>query len=326
MYIFPYFCYMIYLAPMQGYTEYVFRNTYARYFTGIDMAISPFISLVKGESVKITHLKDVWPENNPLMKVIPQVLGNNPVYFIAMAKALYDMGYEEINWNLGCPVKGVARKKRGSGILPYPHLIESILDTVIPKIPNKISIKTRLGYKKTDEFFELIPIFNKYPLSALFIHPRIGLQLYTGNSHLRFLKKVLPKLNQAVIFSGDINTLKNYRDIREQFPQISDIMLGRGLIANPFLPASILGKKISSEKKKEIFFDFNKELLASLQEEMIAEKHVLNKMKEYWLSFQHLFQNGSDFFNQLKLAGNLRYMKELFNNYCDQSAIKYASE
>jgi len=119
--------------------------------------------------LKDKHLKDVLPDNNQAMPVIPQILGNKAEDFILLAKRLFDLGYETVNWNLGCPFPMVAKKKRGSGLLPYPQKIEAFLEATIPAIPNRLSIKARLGRKKTDEILTLLQIFNRYPLDEVII-------------------------------------------------------------------------------------------------------------------------------------------------------------
>ena len=117
----------IILAPLHGFTDYLFRNVYAQHFNGIDLAISPFISLLPGEKINPVRVKDLFHENNLSLAVVPQILGNDPRLFINMANYLNDMGYDEVNWNLGCPIKKIAHKKRGSGMLPYPELLDELL-------------------------------------------------------------------------------------------------------------------------------------------------------------------------------------------------------
>ena len=293
---------MLYLAPLQGYTDYIFRNVYNRFFDGIDVAVSPFVSLVDGKRVKRTHLKDVLPENNSGMKVIPQILGYLPEQFIVMANDLYNLGYESLNWNLGCPVPSIARKKRGSGMLSFPELIEKTLNEVLPKIPNKLSIKTRLGYLNNKELFNVLPVLNNFPLEFLNIHPRIGIQLYEGGLDLEAFTACVEITEHKIIFSGDIIDYDFYNNMRIQFPTINDWMLGRGLLSNLFLPNEILQKEIfSKEEKLEIFSNFTDRLFEELIKTKTADKHVLNKMKEYWVYFKRMFVEGDEIFNTLKL-------------------------
>lgn len=297
---------MIYLAPLQGLTNYIFRNSYHRFFDGIDIAVSPFVSLVDGKRVKKTHLKDILPENNTGMKVIPQILGYQPDQFLVMANDLHKLGYKSINWNLGCPVPAIARKKRGSGMLLYPDLIEETLNEIIPKISNRLSIKTRLGYFDNTEILKILPILNNFPLESITIHPRIGIQMYDGKLDLDTLKSCVNISKHKIIFSGDIVDYYSYKNIKDQFPEINDFMLGRGLLYNLFLPNKILQKENFSDKEKiKTFSNFINYLFEEIKNTSTAEVHLLNKMKEYWKYFKFMLHDGDIFFDKIKLVQDI---------------------
>ncbi len=187
------------LAPMQGLTEAMFRRVYERCFPGaIALAVSPFLSLTHNISsarsgISREIVEDVLPENNEgSMPVIPQILGREPEEFVALCGALREMGYGEVNWNMGCPVRKVVGKRRGSGLLPHPDLVRQVLDRVVPAIGMRLSVKVRLGLKATDELFALIPVLNDYPLASVTIHPRLGRQQYTGQVDLDTFARALP--------------------------------------------------------------------------------------------------------------------------------------
>ncbi|MCD4773644.1 MAG: tRNA-dihydrouridine synthase family protein [Bacteroidales bacterium] len=313
---------MLYLAPLQGYTNYIFRNVYSRFFDGIDIAVSPFVSLVDGKRIKLTHLKDVLPENNSGMMVIPQILGYRPEQFIIMANDLYKLGYESINWNLGCPVPAIARKKRGSGMLSHPKLIEETLNEVLPNIPNKLSIKTRLGYLNNKELLNVIPVLNDFPLEFLNIHPRIGKQMYEGELDLETFSTCIKVSKHKIIFSGDIIDYDFYNKIKNQFPSINDWMLGRGLLSNLFLPNEILQKEdYSKEIKLEIFSNFINELFEEIKKTMTADVHLLNKMKEYWVYFKRMFVDGDEIFNTLKYIQDIEKFHKTTNEILKSAVL-----
>ena len=157
-----------YLAPMEGITGHIYRNSYEKYFHNIDKYFTPFIVPNQSVSLKTKELKDLLPQNNKGLNIVPQILTNNAEGFILTANKLKQLGYEEINLNLGCPAGTVVSKKRGAGFLAYPEELDKFLDEIY-KIDNmKISIKTRLGKERADEFYKLIEIYNKYPLDRLF--------------------------------------------------------------------------------------------------------------------------------------------------------------
>lgn len=273
---------MLILAPMQGLTELMFRKVYHRCFPGaLDYAISPFLSLTHGNLTEAWEkIDDVLPEpNRDSIPVIPQILGKEPVEFIDLANRLFDIGYTEINWNIGCPMRRVTAKHRGSGILPYPDEVDRILGQVIPHLKPRLSVKMRLGLKSPDEIFNLIPVLNNYPLLNVTIHPRTGRQQYTGQVDLDTFSRALPLLHHKVIYNGDICTPADYRRISQRFPSIQEFMIGRGILYDPLLPLKI---KKGQPDNPAATLHFVQELLNAIQELPIREESRMRKTKEYW--------------------------------------------
>ena len=271
------------LAPMQGLTEVLFRRVYEECFPGaFAYAISPFISLTHG------HLADAWEKiddvlpdaNIGSMHVIPQILGKEPQEFIELGNRLYDLGYTEINWNMGCPMRKVTGKHRGSGILPYPDEVKSILDSIIPQLKPRLSVKVRLGLKSKDEIFALVPTLNSYPLVSVSVHPRLGRQQYGGVPDLDTFGEVLPLIQHPVIYNGDICTAADAAKIKSRFPHIADIMIGRGVLYRPTLPFEIAGKTI--DDNKALTSHFVKRLFEEIDRQLPTEQSRIRKTKEYW--------------------------------------------
>ena len=273
---------MLILAPMQGLTELMFRKVYHRCFPGaLDYAISPFLSLTHGNLTEAWEkIDDVLPEpNRDSIPLIPQILGKEPVEFIDLANRLFDIGYTEINWNIGCPMRRVTAKHRGSGILPYPDEVDRILGQVIPQLKPRLSVKMRLGLKSPDEIFNLIPVLNNYPLLNVTIHPRTGRQQYTGQVDLDTFSRALPLLHHKVIYNGDICSPADYRRISQRFPSIQEFMIGRGILYDPLLPLKI---KKGQPDNPAATLHFVQELLNAIQELPIREESRMRKTKEYW--------------------------------------------
>ena len=160
------------LAPMRGITTMHYRRAFVRHFQGLDIEMAPFISTVSADRINPKLLRDVLPENNSGLPLIPQVISNKADDFVQMNIALHDLGYDEVNWNMGCPHKPIRRKQRGSGLLPHPDIVDGILDQVCDRSPVRISVKVRLGVSAPSELMQLIPVLNRYPLSEVIIHPR----------------------------------------------------------------------------------------------------------------------------------------------------------
>lgn len=187
------------LAPLRGFTDGVFRNAFNRHFGGIAEAVAPFLTSIKGRRIKPSHLADLMPQENRNLPVVPQILSNNGEDFICLANALADLGYTEINWNLGCPYPMVAKKKRGSGLLPHPDEIDGLLEIICRGFSGNLSVKTRLGRFSADELEKLIPIFNRYPIARIIVHPRTGAQMYAGQVDLSAFAHYLPHLDHPVV-------------------------------------------------------------------------------------------------------------------------------
>lgn len=102
-----------YFAPMEGITGYIFRNAHHACFPSVDRYYTPFISPNQNRPMSPKEKRDVLPENNRNIPLIPQILTNNATQFLQAAKVLADMGYEEVNLNLGCPSATVVNKREG---------------------------------------------------------------------------------------------------------------------------------------------------------------------------------------------------------------------
>ncbi len=277
---------MLILAPMQGLTELMFRKSYHKCFPGaFDYAVSPFLSLTHGNLADAwKKIDDVQPlDNRDSIPVIPQILGKEPHEFTDLANRLYEVGYSEVNWNIGCPMRRVTAKHRGSGILPYPNEIRAILEQVIPHLRPRLSVKMRLGLNSAQEIFAIIPILNDFPLANITIHPRTGRQQYGGQVDLDTFEQVLPLLCHPVIYNGDICTPADYRRLRQRFPQISDFMIGRGILYDPLLPLRIkvqCDEAANNDLTQTIHFV--RTLLAAIDKGDVRDVSKMRKTKEYW--------------------------------------------
>ena len=272
---------MLHLAPLHGVTNRVFRIAFFRHFPGFDAAVAPFIPSVNAASVSDTHFRDLLPPANAGIPLIPQILGNDADFFVATVKTLKDYGYDEVNWNLGCPYPMVANKKRGSGLLPFPDLIERFLDVACARTALPISVKVRLGRTDARELFRLMPIFNAFPLKRVVIHPRIGTQMYGGEVDLDGFSEAASLSNHPVMYNGDIKDAETFASLRSRFPSIQQWMIGRWALSDPFLASELKGLTPPADPAASIRA-FHDELYEAYREVLFGPKHVLDKMKEVW--------------------------------------------
>jgi tRNA-dihydrouridine synthase B len=299
------------LAPMRGITTMHYRRAFVRHFQGLDIEMAPFISTVSADRINPKLLKDVLPENNSGLPLIPQVIGNNADDFVQMAIALHELGYNEINWNLGCPHKPIRKKKRGSGLLPYPETVAAILDQVCERSPCRISVKVRLGISYPSDLIKLIPVLNRYPLSEVIVHPRTAVQMYNGTADLDAFEAAFQALKLPVCYNGDINDLAFFQSLKTRFPKIGRFMLGRGLLANPFLCEVIRSENPSVENAIERIAAFHADVLASYEAVLHGDNPVLGKMKEFWTYQATHLSNGDKMFKKLKKTQRLASYKAI---------------
>lgn len=311
-----------YLAPMEGITGHIYRNAYKKYFDNIDKYFTPFIVPNKSASLKTKELKDLLPKNNSGLNIIPQILTNDIEGFIITANKLKQLGYEEINLNLGCPAGTVVSKGRGSGFLAYPEKLDKFLDEIY-KINNiKISIKTRLGKEEATEFYKLIEIYNKYPLEELIIHPRTRNDFYGNTPNLEVFKDALKLSKHSICYNGDIFTAQNYNKIINKFPSINKIMIGRGILANPGLITEIKANKYIS---KETIKEFHDEIFENYIILLNEDKNAMYRMKELWGYMSYIFTNNRKYYKKIKKAQKAIDYKSAVNSlFIEQDIIKGA--
>jgi len=277
------------MAPMKGFTDHLFRKIFSDHFGGFDLAVAPFISSKRDNKFKRKYVKDVLPENNTRLPVVPQILSKTAEDFAALANYLYDLGYETANWNLGCPYPMVAKKRRGAGMLPHTEMIQAFLDQAIPLLKGTISIKIRLGWRSADDVFRLIPILNRYPLEELIIHPRTGIQRYDGAVDLEAFEQSVSMINHPVVYNGDIKTFEDFTRLSRRFGNVNRWMIGRWCLANPFLPLTIKTGNDDIPDKIEKMKQFHQDLFEDYSMALEGPSHLLNKMKGLWRYFSLLF-------------------------------------
>lgn len=314
-----------YLAPLEGITGYVFRNTWAEYFGGMDKYVTPFISPNTKKCFTTKEKKDILPEHNQGKYVIPQILTANAEYFIDTAKKLKAYGYQEININLGCPSGTVVTKKKGSGFLAYPEELDRFLETVFEeayqKEKMKVSIKTRLGMEEEEEFYSILEIYNKYPLEELVIHPRVQKDFYKKPIHLDYFEEIHKNSKAKVCYNGDIFTPKLYMEFTERFPEIENVMLGRGILVNPGLLTEI---KTGKPMEKEILYRFLEQLCKAYEEALSGDWNVLYKVKELWFYLAHSFTDYEPYLKKIKKANKLEeYQRVVERLFAEQELRKW---
>jgi len=298
----------IYFAPFQGITSQTFRMVYARHFQGVDKLFTPYLAnFAAGCALPPRRLAALKNQEENGVEVVPQILSKSADEIIWLASCCEKLGFRELNWNLGCPYPQVANKKRGSGLLPFPEMVDEILQKVMQEVNIAFSVKCRLGHLSADEMNGLIPVFNRYPISELIIHARIGKQLYSGQPDLVSFASAASAVKAPLVYNGDIFSTVDYLRFRERFPDVSLLMLGRGILTDPFLPARIKGLEYPADPRAQIL-KFVNDLFSSYRKERDDNPSVLNAMKEYWTYLSESFDEPVRVFRKVRKA-------KTFNDY-----------
>lgn len=280
------------LAPLKGFTDSLFRDLFAAHFGGFDRAVAPFVTACPPERFEEELLRDLLPEGGRSLPVEPQILGAAAEEFLFLYRRLADLGYREVNWNLGCPYRPVMRKGRGAGLLSRPDLVDRFLERVMPDVAGVLSIKMRLGRRSSEEIFALAPILNRYPLRAVILHPRTARQMYGGPPDLAAFERFLACCRHPVVYNGDITDAAGFEALRTRLPRAAAWMVGRGALSDPFLPARVKGLDLPApETRREIFWSFHDELFARSAERLGTDdpRRLLNRMKGFWTYFADRF-------------------------------------
>jgi tRNA-dihydrouridine synthase len=311
-----------YLAPMEGITDHIYRNSYEKFFKNIDKYFTPFIATNKSKSLKSKELIDILPENNKGMNIVPQLLTNDSEGFINTSRKLLQLGYKEVNLNLGCPSGMVVSKNRGSGFLAIREELDKFLDEVFKIDHIKISLKTRIGKDSPDEFYELIKIYNKYPLEELIIHPRTQKDFYGNKPNLEVFKDALALSTNPVCYNGDIFTVDDHNDLIQAFPEVKAVMLGRGIIANPGLMNLI---KHNTNLDKKVLKDFHDKILNEYLDLLEEEKNAMFKMKGLWRYMIYIFSDNKNIYNKIMKSRDLGdYDEAVLSLFEEQEIIERA--
>ena len=238
--------------------------------------------------MSVKEMRDVLPENNAGVPVVPQILTNRAGDFLLASKKLSEMGYREINLNLGCPSGTVTAKKKGSGFLLYPDDLDRFFDEVFSDAAVRngeflVSVKTRIGKNEVEEWPELMQVYNRYPIHELTVHPRIQKEFYKGTPHFDVFTDILKESRNPVVYNGDLFTVEKVKEFREKFPTVGTVMIGRGLIRNPALAEMILQEE--TELEADILpriREFHDALFEHYRETMSGDRNLLFRMKDLW--------------------------------------------
>ena len=300
----------LYFAPMEGITGFVYRNTHREYFGENCEYYAPFINPTECEKKSLKEFKDILPQNNLNKPIKVQVLTNSTSHYLSTESKIKDLGYDEVNINLGCPSNTVCKKQRGAGFLKDKEALDRFLYEIFEKASLDITLKTRLGFSSPDEMYELMEIYNKYPVKELIIHPRTREEFYLGVPHTDVFKNVIKTAKMPLCYNGNIYSKEDAEYIIKEFPNINSIMIGRGALMNPGIFKELeTGTKIA----KEELIGFLHLLCKNYMEILKSEHYTIGKMKEVLLYVMWMFPNDKKALKSAKKANTLSALLDSLN-------------
>lgn len=310
-----------YLAPMEGLTGFVFRNAYQKHFGDIDTYFTPFIN---NKKMNYKEIKDILPEHNKGMHVVPQILTNRAEDFLAIAKELGNYGYESVNLNLGCPFGTVVTKHRGAGFLAVPEELDHFLEEIFADCPLRISVKTRIGINDAGEWERILSIYEKYPMEELIIHPRVQKDFYNNTPDMDAFLYAVENSRHTLCYNGDICSVDDYKAWIQKMEgkdrehgsgstaqHTEHMMLGRGILKNPGLVGELMGH---APITKDQFHAFHDDVLKGYLDVMSGERNTLFRMKELWFYFAKYFTEPEKYVKQIKKTQRVAEYRVIVDN------------
>ena len=290
-----------YLAPMEGVTDSIYRQIYSRMFAPFDRYYMPFFSPTAEHVITARQQRELDPVRNEGLDAVPQILTNDPELFVWAANVLADMGYREVNLNLGCPSGTVVKKKKGSGLLGDPAMLDRLLDGIFSKVKIAVSVKTRVGIRSEDEFPALLEIFNRYPICELTVHPRVQADQYRGAVRIDAFELAMRESRAPVCYNGDLFSPEDIAEVRRRFPALRAVMLGRGAVANPGLIGFL---KSGSWAALSQLREFHEALCGEYRKVMPGFRPTVSRMFEYWAFWGALFESPAKHIKRIRKAAS----------------------
>lgn len=294
----------IFFAPLQGYTDDVYRRVHYKLIGGVKNYYTPFVRVEVG-AVRSKDQRDIAPENNSGVPVVPQIIFNSRKEFEYLTDRVKSLGYNEIDLNMGCPFPLQARHGRGCGILAHPDIVSDIIEGIKEHNDTIFSVKMRLGRDNSSECDKIIELLNNVQLKHITLHPRTGIQQYKGTVDYDAFERIYTQSRNPIIYNGDIVTLEDIRRIENKYPQIKGIMLGRALLGAPSLAVEYANdKQWSNSERIALMLKMHDALMAEYSRILKGDTQMLNKMRTFWEYSEALL--GRKPYKKVMKSGNLK--------------------
>lgn len=282
-----------YFAPMEGITDSIYRHVHHRYFPGLDRYYMPFLSPTQHRTLTPREQRELPMADSEPFCAVPQILTRDADAFLWAARLCHDRGYDEVNLNMGCPSGTVVSKGKGAGMLRELGELAQFLDDIYAHSPLPVSIKTRLGLEKAEEFPAIVQLLNDYPVRELIIHPRVRRAFYGGLVELDSFEWAVQNCSMPLCYNGDLTDKSGIAALCSRFPDVEAVMLGRGLLGDPGM-LTIRGTDAATLEA------FTTELLDSYIAAFGSARNAMFRMKENWRFLLRHFRGSEKLGKQLR--------------------------
>ena len=294
----------IHFAPLQGYTDDVYRRIHHELMGGIQTYYTPFLRM-EGGGVRSKDMRDIRPEFNEGVPMVPQIIVKSMKEFDFLTGIVEEKGYTRVDINMGCPFPLQAKHGRGSGLLAHVDIIEEMAKAIAAKSQLKFSVKMRLGWENANEWRPVLDILNSTPLEQITLHPRIGTQQYKGSVSMEAFEEFYKLCKHPLIYNGDVTSVDDIRKLEEMYPKLAGVMIGRGLLARPSLALEYAsGVELSWEKRRSLLLDFHDRMKAHYETTANSETQVHSRLRLFWEYMEE--ELGRKAYKKIMKAGNLK--------------------
>ncbi|HEY8992258.1 MAG TPA: tRNA-dihydrouridine synthase [Candidatus Microsaccharimonas sp.] len=298
------------LAPMEAVTDVVFRHVVEAaggpdvYFSEFTNAASYFSEKGRASTRgRLAFTSDEQP-------MVAQIWGTNPEYFEFMARGLAEQGFAGIDINMGCPAKDVIKIGAGSGLIRDPEraaeLIAAAKESGLP-----VSVKTRLGDVKTDEWTAWLTHLLKQDITNLTIHLRTRKEMSKVPAHfdlLHDIKKLRDEIAPQTLLTinGDVRDREHGLELINEYG-VDGVMIGRGIFADPYAFAKEKRKRSREEllglltMQLDLFDKYNEEL----------EPRKFDPLKRFFKIYVRNFDGAAELRDKMMHAKNTNEVREL---------------
>ena len=271
-----------YFAPLEGITDNIYRRLHHKYFPSVDRYYTPFFSPTVHRALTNREARELPAADTMDFTLIPQLLTKNSEDFVWMTSVCKQLGYGEVNLNIGCPSGTVTAKGKGAGMLRDLEALDHFLYEIFTGTALPISVKTRIGFDDPREFYSIMEIYNRYPIAELTVHPRVRKAFYDGAVNMDTFDYAVKESNAPLCYNGNLCTKDQITDFSGKFPEIKAVMLGRSLVGDPGMltPGGTTADKLEG---------FLEELFQQYTETFGSARNAMFRLKENWRYLFRLF-------------------------------------